>query len=100
MMSHVIGVVNQKGGVGKLIMNVPELRAAYLNSLADGIQMIAQAGANRVQRDSSDMAIQALAGALVGIGLSISSLWMANPNLDFMTSLDEAFNFVESGFPL
>ena len=84
----------------KLIMSVPELRAAHLNSLAEGIQMIAQAVADRVQRDSSDLAIQALAGALMGVGISISFLWMENPALDFMTSLDEAFDFVESGFPL
>lgn len=85
---------------GKLIMAVPEVRSAFFNSLAQSVQMITQAVAERVHRDPADFEIYAMGGAFLGIGLAVSFLWLENENTDPATSLDEALSLLESGFHL
>lgn len=83
----------------RLIFTIPELRATFLDSLAQSIEMVADAVAERLHRDSTDFTVRALAGALMGLGMSVWFMWMENPNMDMMAALDEAFSYIESGFP-
>ncbi len=84
----------------RLLMNVPELRASFFNNLAEGIDLIAKAVAERMHRGPEDFAVRTLAGALMGVGISVSFFWMEHPQLNIMEILDEAFRYIESGFPL
>ncbi|WAH41277.1 TetR family transcriptional regulator [Alicyclobacillus fastidiosus] len=85
---------------GRLIFTIPELRARFLDNLAQSIQMVAGAVAERTHRDSADFMVRTLAGALMGVGMSAGFMWMENPEMDLMAALDEAFSYIESGFPL
>jgi len=43
--------------------------------------------------------VHALAGALMGMAMSLWFAWMENPDMDLVAALDDAFGYIESGFP-
>lgn len=84
----------------KLIMSVPELRAASFNHLTDTLQMITELIAERLGRDKSDQEILTFAGALMGAMISSQFYCFQHPEVDFLEAVDHALTFLEAGLLL
>ncbi len=84
----------------ELTRSVPELRAAWLGQLAEGMRMVAVLVAERVGRDPGDFAVRTLAGALLGVMISVMFQWAERPESDLIALLDAAMAHLESGLPL
>lgn len=84
----------------QLVLGVPELRAAILDQLAEAIDVLAQAVADRTHRRIDDPAVRALSGAVVGVAITVMLAMAADPSADLATLLDESLVHLETGFTL
>ena len=96
---------------GRLSMQVPEIRARTMNEFARTINVIAGALASRTGRAPDDLRVRVLAGAVIGVMMSIflpgnlesdEGLQSAHDWLGPKTasSIDEALALLEAGLPL
>jgi AcrR family transcriptional regulator len=83
-----------------LIMSVPELRAGSLDSLAQTVQLLAEVVAERAGRRPDDLAVRALAGAVIGVGLAALLAAADDPTAEPFALLDDAMAYLEAGLPL
>jgi len=88
-----------------LIATVPEVRARATDEFARMITVMSEALARRAGRPADDMAVRTVAGALIGVILSITLPVDDLPGDDqAMTAmferLDEALALLEAGLPL
>jgi AcrR family transcriptional regulator len=83
-----------------LIVSVPELRAGALDGLAQTVQLLAQVVAERVGRRPVELAVRALAGAVIGVALAAMLAAAEDPAGDLFTLLDAAMAQLEEGLPL
>lgn len=88
----------------ELMMDVPEVRARAIDEFARTIEAIAEAIAKRVGRSPSDMAVRTLAGAIIGVIMSVTMPWSQSDAkkaaVDMFEHIDEALALLESGLPL
>jgi AcrR family transcriptional regulator len=84
----------------RLIMAVPELRAATLQNLTLTTRLLAEGVAKRVGREPDDVAVRTFAWALLGVWMSVLFRWVDDNEVDLLTSLDEAMAHLEAGLPL
>ncbi len=94
----------------ELSLHVPEIRARALNEFARTINVIAEALAVRAGRRPDDLRIRVLAGAMVGVMMSVSlpakmAATEAHHDPDILTPeaifrIDEALALLEEGLPL
>src|SRR5215203_1973777 len=82
----------------EVLMSVPPLRAMLLDGLRGPMRLLARAMAERAGRRPDDPAVRALAGAVMGIGLS-AMFAAAEPEADVVSLIDEGLAFLEAGFP-
>ena len=82
----------------EVLMSVPPLRAMLLDGLRGPMGLLARAMAERAGRRPDDPAVRALAGAVMGIGLS-AMFAAAEPEADVVSLIDEGLAFLEAGFP-
>jgi AcrR family transcriptional regulator len=73
-----------------LMRSVPELWAANLGNIDRALHTLAEQVAARIGREPSDPAVRAQAGAIFGTMLIVALDWAKDPDLDFVTALDEA----------
>jgi AcrR family transcriptional regulator len=96
---------------GRLSLDVPEVRARTMNEFARLINVLAHAIASRVGRDPGDPRARVLAGAVIGVMMSVflpEELEEAggpdlNPHSfgpDSAARIDEALSLLEEGLPL
>jgi AcrR family transcriptional regulator len=97
---------------GELSMHVPEIRARATNEFARAINTLADALAARTGRDPGDIRVRALAGAAVGVMMSVflppemGDDVDADPHVgeyigpESVARLDEALALLEEGLPL
>lgn len=85
---------------GRLILEVPEVRAAFLNRVAKELHTLSEEVAKRVGRHADDIAVLTFTGAIFGVGMSVTFRWMENPDTDFYSLVDEALAHLEAGLPL
>jgi AcrR family transcriptional regulator len=83
-----------------LLLATPPLRATLLDQLAGPMRLLAQAVAERTGRAPDDPGVRALAGAVIGVGLSSMFAATADPGADIVSLIDEAMGQLEAGFPL
>lgn len=83
-----------------LAQEVPELRAAMLDQLASGIGLLAEVMAERTGRQADDLAVQTLAGAVVGAMMAAMFQTLQDPKADFAALVDEVMQYLEAGLPL
>ena len=88
----------------QLTLGVPEIRARAMDEFARTMDVIAEAVAKRVDRDPADMAVRALAGAVVGVIMSVTMPWkdwsyQAHAG-DMFNRIDGALALLEAGLPL
>jgi len=87
-----------------LTLNVPEIRARAMDELARSIDAIAAALGKRVGRSPQDMAVRTLAGAVIGVIMSVTMPWRDWTEESVIGNLfdrvDEALALLEAGLPL
>ena len=81
----------------QIILAVPELRAAMLDQFASAMQLLAAVLAERVGRSADDMVVRTLAGAVVGVSMSVMVAVFEDPTADLAALLDEAMGHLEHG---
>lgn len=79
-----------------LVLSVPELRAATLDQLAQAMTLIAELIAERTQQSPNDLAVRALAGALVGVSIAAMFALADDPTADPATLLDQALAHLQT----
>ncbi len=84
----------------RLTMSVPELRARALDEYLRSVRMVTELLAKRVGRDPGDFAVRTLAGAVVGIGLSVMMMAIEDPAADIAALMDAGLARLEEGLPL
>ena len=88
----------------ELMLTVPEIRARAMDEFARTMEVIAEAVAKRVGRSPADLPVRTLAGAIVGVIMSVTMPWSdwtsERVGDDMFTRIDEALALLESGLPL
>ncbi|WP_410769795.1 TetR family transcriptional regulator [Fontibacillus sp. BL9] len=84
----------------QLVIAIPELWSATVNGMTQMMHLIAEMVAKRVGRDSDDLTIRTLAGAVVGVNISVMLHYAENPDADFSRLLEEALGKLENGLEL
>jgi AcrR family transcriptional regulator len=88
----------------RLSMTVPEVRARALDELGRTIGVFAEAVARRAGRPADDLAVRAVAGAIMGVIMAITIPWEGFAETqDFEATIgqiDEALALLEAGLPL
>ena len=88
----------------RLTMTVPEIRARAMDEFARTITVVAEAVAKRAGRSPDDLAVRAVAGAIVGVIMSVTMPWKNWPERtsleDTFGRIDEALGLLEAGLPL
>lgn len=83
-----------------LVMAVPELRTAMLNSMLNMMDMLIDLIRKRTDGKQDELAVRALAGAVIGVNISVVLYYAEHPEADFAALLEEGLNKLEAGFPL
>lgn len=84
----------------ELIISIPELWAAMMNSNTQMLELIAGMVAKRFGGQSDDFAIRTLAGAVVGVNISVFLQYAEHPDANFAELLNEALTRLENGLQL
>ena len=92
--------IEQWREVTRLTMAVPELRARTLDNFTQSVTMAAELIAKRQGRDPSDFAVRTVAGAVVGVGLSVMMAAAEDPSADMVALMDAGLAHLEAGLPL
>jgi AcrR family transcriptional regulator len=87
-----------------LTLTVPEIRARAIDELARAITVVAEAVAKRADRPADDLAVRAIAGAIIGVIMAITIPWEGWSEgialEDTFGRIDEALGVLEAGLPL
>jgi AcrR family transcriptional regulator len=88
-----------------LTMTVPEVRARAMDELSRTIAVIADALAKRSGRPADDLAVRTMAGAIVGVIMSITMPWEGWSSdrqaiEDMFGRIDQGLALLEAGLPL
>ena len=88
----------------RLTMTVPEVRARALDEFARTITVLAEAVSKRTGRAPDDLAVRTVAGAIIGVIMSITMPWEnwsdGTSFEDTFARIDEALALLEAGLPL
>ena len=88
----------------RLTVTVPEIRARAMDEFARTIDVVAEAVAKRAGRSPDDVAVRAMAGAIIGVIMSVTMPWEGwSEGHAFEHSferIDEALGLLEAGLPL
>jgi AcrR family transcriptional regulator len=82
-----------------LCMQVPEIRAAFLDQLVQSVDLLSRMAAERAGRETDDPQVRALAGAILGVSVAEFLHWSRNPRTDFTAAIDAAMASLEPAFP-
>jgi AcrR family transcriptional regulator len=93
------------GETTRLTMTAPEVRARALDEFARTIGVVAEAVANRAGRPADDLAVRTMAGAIVGVIMSITMPWEGwgdgrQTIEDTFGRIDRGLALLEAGLPL
>jgi AcrR family transcriptional regulator len=87
-----------------LSFSVPEIRSRAFDELAQTIQSMADMLAKRVGRAPDDLAVRVIAGAVLGVIITVTMPWtdlaQDNGGADAFRRVDEALALLEAGLPL
>ncbi len=93
------------GETTALTMTVPEVRARAMDEFARTIAVTGEALAKRTGRPTDDLAVRTIAGAIIGVIMSITMPWEGWSNdrrtlEDTFERIDQALALLEAGLPL
>lgn len=81
----------------QIVLAVPELRAAMLDQFASAMKLLETVLAERTGRRADDLAVRALAGAVVGVAMAVMLAVFEDPTADLAALLDQAMAQLETG---
>jgi AcrR family transcriptional regulator len=84
----------------ELVVSVLELRARALDQFMGTVQLLAEVLAERTGREPNDPAVRNVAGAVIGVGMSVMLTIAEDPGADVAQLFDEALAHLEAGLPL
>jgi AcrR family transcriptional regulator len=88
----------------KLLQSVPELRSAMLEEFGVSIGLLAEMIGERVGKPADDLGVRTLAGAIIGVVLSVTVAYWSSPSTEALLEIshlvDEALELLELGLPL
>jgi AcrR family transcriptional regulator len=89
----------------RLSMTVPEIRARAMDEFGRTISVAAEAVGKRAGRPADDMAVRAVAGAIVGVIMAITlprpdESFQERDFADTFARIDQALALLEAGLPL
>ena len=88
----------------RLTMTVPEIRARAMDEFARTITVEAEAVARRAGRSPDDLAVRAVAGAVIGVIMSITMPWEGWSDRQAMEDtfgrIEQGLALLEAGLPL
>ena len=88
----------------KLLQTVPELRSAMLDEFGVSIRILADLIGGHIGRTADDPRVRALAGAVIGVVLSVTLKYWNEPGPedfdDMWADVDSALALLEQGLPL
>jgi AcrR family transcriptional regulator len=88
----------------RLSMTVPEIRARALDEFARAIGAMTETVGKRAGRPADDLAVRTVAGAIMGVVMSITMPWdgwsEGHGFEDAFGRIDEALALLEAGLPL
>lgn len=82
-----------------LMLSVPPLRATLLDQVSGPMRVLAELVAERLGRQPDDLGVRALAGAVIGVGLSAMFAAADDPDADPISLIDTMLAHLEAGFP-
>jgi len=89
-----------------LTVTIPEVRGRAIDEFARTIHIIAGAVAKRAGRPADDLAVRAIAGAVIGVIMSVTMPWESWSNdepvrvTESFGQIDEALALLEAGLPI
>ena len=88
-----------------LAMTVPEVRARAMDEFGRTIAVVSEALAKRAGRPADDLAVRTIAGAIIGVIMSITMPWAGWSSdrqiiMDMFERIDQALALLEAGLPL
>jgi AcrR family transcriptional regulator len=84
----------------RLMLAVPELRAAMMTESTDWLLIMAKLVGERAGRDPEEFEVRAFAGAMIGVVMAAMLAWEHEPASDYFQLIDRAFSFLRDGLPL
>jgi len=91
---------SEQQGRMALVLAVPELRAAVLDQLASAMTLLTDVVAERVGRPVDDPDVRTLAGAVIGVAMSVMFAIADDPSKELAVLIDEAMERLEGGLRL
>jgi AcrR family transcriptional regulator len=88
--------VEQWRELNRLTMAVPELRARVLEEYVRSVTMASGLIAKRLGRDPGEFSVRVLAGAMVGVGMTVMVMAMEDPDADIVALMDAGMQRLES----
>ena len=88
-----------------LAMTVPEVRARAMDEFGRTIAVVSEALAKRAGRPADDLAVRTIAGAIIGVIMSITMPWEGwscdrQTIVDMFERINQALGLLEDGLPL
>ncbi|GAA3398345.1 acyl-CoA-like ligand-binding transcription factor [Cryptosporangium minutisporangium] len=83
-----------------LVVAEPALRAAMLDQNTRTMRLIADGLAERAGRPPTDLAVRAVAGAVIGVLMAALEAWVDDPAGDLPAIVDAALGHLERGLTL
>jgi AcrR family transcriptional regulator len=83
-----------------VILAMPELRARTLDAAVAMVRMLADVIAERAGRPADDVAVLALAGAVIGAAIAAFAASIDDPEADLWELVDAALGALEAGVTL
>jgi hypothetical protein len=84
----------------RLSFSVPELRSAIPDQFAGAMHLLVDALVERTGRKSDDVGLRTLAGAVVGVAISVMFAVADDPSIDFVPLFDESMLCLDEGLDL
>jgi AcrR family transcriptional regulator len=87
----------------RLTVTVPEVRARAMDEFSRTIGVMAEAMGKRAGRSPDDLAVRALAGAIIGVIMSVTMPWHwadGRVSRDTFEEIDAGLALLEAGLPL
>jgi AcrR family transcriptional regulator len=94
------GQIEQWQELNKLTTSIPELRARALDEFMRSVKMVTDLMAKRLGRDPDDLAVRTLAGAIIGVGISVMIRIQDDPLANTIELMDAGLALLEAGLPL
>jgi AcrR family transcriptional regulator len=87
-----------------LLQSVPELRSAMFEEFGTSLGLMAEMLGERIGRPAGDLRVRTLAGAMIGVAISVTlDTWSRPVEWDpdeIVSRFDAAFELLEQGLPL